>query len=812
MIINIGTTGKLQVWPYAANIMRVRYAPDGIFREKTLNTFVKAGLKADFDDYGVTVDDGIFTLTTSRLRIVVGTTDGRVTFYNLDGEIIVSEEGRTFSNVDVEGESAGDRSVGDGSACDGSAGDGSVGAESVGDGSVGDGKPWYRVGQSFKSDPKESLYGFGNINGVMGIKGETIAVRQGNVEKRSPMFVSNMGYGILFDITSNGELTWTNDNGTYTYTGFAADSMDYYFLYGPDADTVISGYRTMTGKAAMLPKNAFGYTQSRNRYTSQQEVLEIARQFRERRIPLDTIVIDWHWWHDDTSDGLGMFNNILQWRVPEWPDPAGMLDMLHDRHVSASISVWSIFGIHPDSQTFQYIEANKPDFLIRKPSGFMHGYTYDASSLANRAFYWNMVNENVFAKGMDSLWIDANEPEDSGWVTGNEQVEFGHTLPIAAIYSLLTNRCVYEGQRMSSESIPIAMSANQGVYEKQRTIEGTTKRVNTLSRNAVAGTQRYGMQSWSGDIASTWPSLRQEVSGVVNFSATGMPFFSTDTGGYLPLDTTVPSNKELFLRWIQFSTFCSIMRTHGESPRPGTRREPWELGDGYEGYVVDYINLRERLIPYIYSLVGQVYHDDYTMVRPMAFDFREDYAAAHLKDQYMFGPAMLVAPVTTEGARKRDVYLPWGRWTDFWTGLATFSTGQVITADAPLGQIPIFVRAGSIIPMGPYQQYATERSDPVEIRVYVGTDGSFTLYEDEGDNYNYERGECSRITFEWSDKDGTLAVGKREGSFEGMLQRRTFDIVLVEEGYGYGMEMSREYKVSVDYDGGEQVFLIKHDD
>jgi alpha-D-xyloside xylohydrolase len=310
-----------------------------------------------------------------------------------------------------------------------------------------------------------------------------------------------------------------------------------------------------------------------------------------------------------------------------------------------------------------------PDFFIRKLSGFMGGYTYDASSAANRAFYWDIINDNIFSKGLDSMWIDANEPEGSGWVYGNETIEFGSTLPISALYPLLTSK---------------------GVYEGQRAVPGNQKRVNTLTRGAVAGVQRYGTQAWSGDIQSTWASYRQEVSGVVNYHASGLPYFSTDTGGYFPLDISTPSNRELFLRWLQFSAFGSIMRTHGEGPD----RVPWNFGEEYEGYITDTIRLRQRLMPYVYSLAGQVVHDHYTMVRPLAFDFPGDRNVLHIKDQYMFGPAFMVAPVTHEGQREREIYLPEGRWVDFWTGWTTVSGGESFTVSAPLTQIPLFVRAG----------------------------------------------------------------------------------------------------------------------
>jgi alpha-D-xyloside xylohydrolase len=738
VILDIGA-GKLLVEPHADGIIRVRFAPDGIFREKTINTFLDPGRTWNYTGYTVEDDGETITIMTPKLKVLVVKSSGQVGFYDHSGRLIAAEKGRSSAAVNVDGTAN-----------------------------------WFTVSQSFMCGGNEALYGFGNINDTMGIRGEEIIVRQGNVEKRTPMFYSNMGYGILFDLTSNGRLTWP-DGSTYSYTGEAADSMDYYFFYGPDADAVIAGYRTVTGRASMLPKNALGYTHSRNRYGSQQALLDSAMRFRNDNIPLDTIVIDWRWWHG--VDDLSMFSNFMRWSQ-HWPDPEGMMETLHEHNISASISIWSIFGTNPESETFQYIEENKPDFFIRKSSGFMGGYTYDASSASNRKFYWNIINDHIFSKGLDSMWIDANEPEGSGWANGNETIEFGSTMPIAAIYPLLTN---------------------QGVYEGQREVPDNRKRVNTLSRSAVAGAQRYGMQAWSGDIQSTWASYRQEVSGVINYSASGLTYFSTDTGGYFPLNIDTDSNKELFLRWLQFSGFGSVMRTHGE----GTDRVPWNFGEEYEMYITDTIRLRLRMMPYIYSLAGWTTQDHYTIVRPLAFDFREDFEVTHIKDQYMFGPAFMVAPVTEEGARQRDVYLPEGRWVDFWTGLTTVSTGEWFTVNAPLTQIPLFMRAGAIVPMGPHQVHANQYNDPTELRVYMGADGQFKFYEDEGDNYNYENGAFSEIPITWDEEAKTLTIGARTGYFDGMLQNRTFEVVFVQNRYGIGLDLSPEYQVSVPYDGSE---------
>ncbi len=726
-LVEIGG-GKLKVEVCTENIIRVRYSPDGIFREKTLNTYV-AKTKWENVDYTVTERDGILTVATDRVRVEIQKETGRVSFYDTAGQVLLSESSRSASPQTL------------------------------------DGVTYYRIGQSFQSPDGEYLYGFGNVDSVVGIKNVDVSISQSNTKKRTPMFFSNRGYGILFDITSNGALNWSDGGQTYTYTGAAADSMDYYFFYGPDADSIIAGYREVTGQATMLPKNAFGYVQSRNRYGSQKELLEVVDTFREKGIPLDNIVIDYYWWKGD-------FNNILEWG-DTWTDPVSMMEQLHEKNVTASISIWPSFK--EGTRTYQTI--HEAGALLKTPSNF--GFNYDPSSAANRLFYWNMINQSVFSKGLDSIWLDADEPETSNWVGSGEKTAWGDSRIIGTIYPLLSTR---------------------GVYEGQRALAGNTKRVNTLSRGAVAGIQRYGIQSWSGDIPAGWAQLQKEIRGAMNFSAAGLPYFSTDTGGYFGIDVGDPDNREMFFRWLQFSTFNSIMRVHGE----GCVKEPWQFGAQYEAYITEYINLRERLIPYIYSLAGQVTQDGYTMVRPLVFDFREDAAALTVDDQFMFGPSLMVCPVYTPGARTRDVYLPAGVWTDFWTGKTFESRGETFTVSAPLKRIPLFVRGGSILPMGPFQQYATESADPTEIRVYMGADSSFTLYEDEGDNYNYENGKFSEIPFTWNEKTRTLTVGDREGSFDGMLKNRTFNVVFVQPDYGAGIALSRSYQATIAYTGKSQ--------
>ncbi len=731
LTMTIGT-GLLKVDVIAANNLRVRYFPGGEIVEEDLNTFT-VDYDKSFHDFTVTETGNILTVLTEKLQVLIDKSTGKITYNTASGELILEENARTNKQITLD-----------------------------------DGVKTYEVAQEFHSDANEALYGFGNINATMGIKGQSVNIDQGNTNKRTPMFYSNMGYGILFDITSNGKLEWSNGNSLYKYTGYASDSMDYFFFYGPDADTVISGYRTVTGKATMLPKNAFGYVQSRNRYGSQNEIQTVLNTFREKKIPLDTLVIDYHWWEGD-------FNNITKWNS-NWPDPAAMMDYFHENNITASISVWPSFK----SGTAAYDIMNNAGYLMPTDSGF--GYTYDPTSQSARDTYWGMINDTVFSKGMDSIWLDACEPENSKWArnNGSEPTAWGNSKPIGALYPLLTNKAVYEGQR---------------------SITTNTKRVNTLTRGSVAGIQRYGGQSWSGDIPSTWDQLGKEISGVINYSAAGLPYFCTDTGGYHGFNNSDPSDREMYFRWLQFSTFNTIMRSHGAS----NPREPWQFGATYEGYITDYIYFRERLVPYTYALAGAVTQEDYTIVRPLIFDFRTDDNVKHIQDQFMYGPSLMVAPIAKEGQRSRTVYLPAGNWTNFWTGETIASTGEEITVAAPLTQIPLFVRGGSILPLAPENEWVDQSQDPTEIRVYMGADGKFNLYEDEGDGYDYEKGEFSNIPFAYDDTTKTLTIGERTGSFDGMLTNRTFKVVFVQPGYGIGMGLSSDYQetATVAYDGTE---------
>lgn len=595
------------------------------------------------------------------------------------------------------------------------------------------------ISQTFFSPEDECLYGFGNVNGVMGIKGEPVEIHHYNCNKRTPFFVSNKGYGIFFNETCNGSLTWSNTADRYTYTADCTKEMDYFLLVGSPAE-VIAAYRRLTGKAALLAKQTYGYIQSRNRYANQQELLDTARRFRSSGIPLDGIVIDYKWW------GLDQPWNAMKWYTPDWPDPEQMFRELDEMNIPSLISVWPDF--EPGSEAYDRLSAHghflKPGSILSRPG-------FDASSQAAKAMFWELIDREVFSKGVSAIWLDSNETESSDWTTYGTPCSLGNSLPYALCYPLWESQAVFDGQRPKPGN----------------------KRISTLSRAAVAGIQRYGTYSWSGDIPPTWEQLQSEIPGILNFHAAGLPWFSTDTGGYFGIDTADPDKRELFLRWLQLSCFSSIMRVHGRD----CIKEPWCFGETYEQAIVWYIRLREQLMPYLYSEAIRCALDDTIMVRPLAFDYPEDPAVVHIPDEFMLGPSLLVCPVSQKGAVSRSVYLPRGSWYDFYTG-KHYPGGTTVIADAPIGKIPVFAKEGAIIPLGEAHEYATLPADQLTVLIFGDCSSTYTLLEDDGKTYAYQDGGTARILFDWDSAARRLSLGNCGGSYKGMPQNRLIRAIL----------------------------------
>ncbi len=548
------------------------------------------------------------------------------------------------------------------------------------------------------------------------------------------------------------------------------DAVDYSFVYGPSLDTVIAGYRRLTGRASLMPRWAFGLWQSRQRYETAQQSLDVVDGFRSRHIPFDNIVQDWFYWREN------------QWGSHEFdparfPDPDGWIRAIHERHARLMISVWGKF--YPGTKNFDAMQERGYLFQPNLAEGLTdwvgpgYRYTfYDAFNPEAGRLFWEQVNRGLFGKGVDAWWMDATEPDLSP--TPELETQKTRVNPTALgpgsrmlnAYALHNSRSVYEGQRRAAPD----------------------QRVFILTRSGFAGQQRYAAATWSGDITSTWTALRQQIAAGLGFSLSGMPYWTMDIGGFAvpsrfsrgdasPAD--VEEWRELNARWFEFGTFVPLTRVHGEAPK----REMWEMGgEGHPAYqaLLKFDRLRYRLLPYVYSLAGAVTHEDATFLRPLVMDFPGDVATRSTADEYLFGPALLVSPVTSYRARSRPVYLPAGAdWYDFWTG-RRLRGGQTLNAAAPYDAIPLHVRAGSILPFGPELQYTDEKpADPLTLVVYAGADGSFSLYEDDGTSYGYERSAFARIPITWSEKTRTLTIGARQGVFPGMLAERTFEVVLV---------------------------------
>jgi alpha-D-xyloside xylohydrolase len=589
-----------------------------------------------------------------------------------------------------------------------------------------------------------------------------------------------------------------NKNTLSLYSN-VADQIDYYFVYGENLDAVIHGYREITGKAPMMSRWAMGLWQCRERYRTQEELLSVVKEFRKRKIPLDNIVQDWFYWKEDKW-GSHEFDST------RFPDPDGMVKQLHnDLNTHIMISVWPKFYVG----TKHYEEFKSEGWLymhnVRKQQrdwvgpGYVSTF-YDPFDKGARDLYWDQINEHLFSKGFDAWWLDATEPDLQSNVSDEER--------------LLRVNPNAMGTSARYENAYSLMNA-KGIYQKQRETDAN-KRVFILTRSAFAGQQRYAAATWSGDVATRWDNLKLQISAGLNFCLSGIPYWTHDIGGFAVeprFENAQGENleewRELHTRWFQFGTFSPLLRVHGQFPY----REMFNVApDDHPAYqtMLAYDKLRYRLMPYIYSLAGMVTQNDYTIMRALVMDFNDDKNVFNIGEQFMFGPALLINPVTKYKARTRKVYLPSGTgWFELRSG-KYFEGGQTIEADAPYKDIPIFVKEGSIIPCGPEIQYTTEKpADPIRLFVYTGSDGLFTLYEDENVNYNYEKGHFSNIPFTYSERDKVLNIGDRVGEFSGMLKTRTFEIVWRGKYKPLGIDFKAETDTIVTYNGTRQTISLK---
>ncbi|MBE6242911.1 MAG: DUF5110 domain-containing protein [Bacteroidales bacterium] len=566
--------------------------------------------------------------------------------------------------------------------------------------------------------------------------------------------------------------------------------MDWYFIAGDDMDEIISGYRTLTGKAPIMPKWAMGYWQSRERYKTSTEMIEALEGFRKRNIPIDNIVMDWSHWEEDAW-GSHEFDPA------RFPDPKAMVDSIHNLGGRMMVSVWPKFYV----DTEHYKEFNDKGWMYHRAyedgirdwigQGYLYGF-YDAYAPEARELFWNQMYEHYYPLEIDAWWMDASEPNIRDCTDMDYRkalcgpTALGSSTEFFNAYSLVNADAIYNGQR--------------GV--------DNDKRVFLLTRSGFAGLQRYSTATWSGDIATRWEDMKAQISAGLNFAISGIPYWTMDIGGFCVENRYVAGQeifnrtgkenadhkewRELNTRWFQFGAFCPLFRAHGQYPF----REPWEIApEGHPAYesIVYYTKLRYALMPYVYSLAGKTWFEDYTIMRPLVMDFIEDKAVENIGDAYMFGPAFLVAPVYEYGARSREVYFPECQgWYDFYSN-EFVEGGQAKTVAAPYDRMPLYVRAGAIVPFGPEIQWSDEKpADVIDLYVYQGADGEFTLYEDENVNYNYEKGAYSKIAFSYDDRMKLLSIEEREGEFPGMLEERTFNIIPVSKN-GVGKTQTVKY-------------------
>lgn len=660
----------------------------------------------------------------------------------------------------------------------------------------------YTVYQGFITDKEEGLYGLGQLqNGQMMQRNMSKVLIQGNVEDVSPIFQSTKGYGVFWDNYS--ATTYTDNENETSFSSEVGDCIDYYFMYGGSADGVIAQVRALTGEVPMMPLWSYGFMQSKERYKSQEETVGVVKKYRELGIPLDCIIQDWQYW------GHNYLWNAMDFRNPSFDNPKAMIDSIHGMNARMMISIWSSFG--PATKPYRTLDKEGLLFNIETwPQSGVEGWppnmeypsgvrVYDCYNPKARDIYWDYLNKGIFQLGMDGWWMDSTEPDHFNWKDSDfdRQTYLGSYRSVRNAYPLMTVG---------------------GVYDHQRA-ETSDKRVIILTRSGFLGQQRYASNVWSGDVQSSWDMFRKQITAGLNFSLTGMPHWNSDLGGFFAGSyntngnasaTRNPMYQELYVRWLQFGVFCPMMRSHGAD----TPREFFWYGKAGEPVydaLVDAVKLRYSLLPYIYSTAWEVSHRQSTFMRALYMDFLNDKNTWKIGNEYMFGKAFLVAPVlhaqytpeqkqnilkenegwnkTTNNqvnlslnvdftqSKEMEVYLPSGnKWYNYWTN-EDFDGGQKLKIKTSLDRIPLFVRAGSIIPIGPDVQYTNEKKwDNLIINVYPGADGTFTLYEDEGDNYNYESGAYTEIQMKWNDTKRILTIDARKGEYNGMLTKRNFTI------------------------------------
>lgn len=768
---------QVEIQFYNPSTVRILKTPEGkTFTKKSLSVIETPRVT----DFSIKQEGDVLFLKSEEVFVRLNLKNGKISFHTQADESLLNEkeEGVTFTDFNDAGTKT------------------------------------YSITQAFVLDKDEAIYGLGQQQqGKMIQRNLKLNMIQGNTDDYIPFFVSVKGYGLFWD---NYSPTIFEDNPENTsFKSDVGECIDYYLMYGGNVDGVIAQMRDLTGQAPMFPLWTYGYWQSKERYKSQDETVGVVKKYRELGVPLDGIIQDWQYW------GNNYLWNAMEFLNEEFYNPQKMIDEIHNENARIIISIWNSFG--PETKQFRELKniGALMDFVTWPASGshiwpprmdYPSGVKpYDPYNPEARNIYWKYLNAGLFSLGIDGWWMDSSEPDHMNFKPED-----------------FDNKTFLGSFRKVRNAFPLMTVG--GVYDHQRSVTNE-KRVFILTRSAFAGQQRYGANTWSGDVVASWNTLRNQISAGLNFSLCGIPYWNSDIGGFFlweyPNKLNDADYRELYARWIQFGAFCPMMRSHGaDAPR-----EIYQFGKkGEKIYdaIEKFINLRYLLLPYIYSTSWDVTANQSTMMRALVMDFAHDKNALDNNHEYMFGESFLVCPVTTpmytknvvdgkdttkvedfNKIKSENVYLPKeSDWIDFWTG-EKHDGGKTINKEVPIEIIPLFVKAGSIIPIGPEVQYAEEKKwDNLEIKIYPGADAEFVLYEDENDNYNYENGIYSTITFRWDDSKKTLTIGERKGSFPGMLNERKFCVIKVSGKNGIGMYSEKKYDKVVSYDGKEIVLKL----
>lgn len=744
----------VEVQFFSPSIVRILKSPEGILLKKES---LSVTLKPKQLPLAITSKGEIVSVKSEKLAVELNLRSGKVSFSRIDEKSLLAEKdyGTQFTpTIDAN-------------------------------------RNTFIVRQAFRLDKKEALYGLGEQqNGKLQQRGQRIVLKNDNMKVCFPFFLSSKGYGVFWD---NYSSTLFTDNFQETSMESQGNCSDYYFIDGGSAKGVVSQMRELTGQAPMFPLWAYGYWQSKERYKNQQELMDVVAKYRALKVPLDGIIQDWQYWGKDS------LWNQMEWDPTTYPNPKAMADFVHKNNAHLMVVAWPGFG--PKTKPYKELMDKKMmiDFDTWPPKS--GAKPYDVYHPVARDIYWNYLNKGVFSIGVDAWWLDSSEPDH----INVKERDFDQPTFLGSYRSVVN-------------AFPLAHVG--GVYDHQRATT-SDKRVCILTRSAFVGQQRYGANTWSGDIQSTWDMLAKQVPAALNFSMGGVPYWNADIGGFFANrwkkdgGENNPEFRELYVRWLQFGTFTPMMRSHG-TDIPREIYNFGKSGDWSYDAIERFINFRYHLLPYLYATAWDVTSHSASIMNALPLEFEADPKVRDINDEYLFGKSILVAPILQPmytGKRKdtvfedftkvknRNVYLPKGaNWIDFWNG-EKINGGDTIRKPAPINIIPLFIKQGTLLPWGQSVQYAEEkRWDKLEIRIYPGADGEFTLYEDENDNYNYETGAFSTIQFKWNDKTRTVTIGDRKGQFKGEILSRQFYFVVVDQKNGIGDKSSPNTK-SVSYSG-----------